>query len=219
MGKIVDLSGRTFGDLKVLEFSGVNSNRKATWLCECKCGNKKIIVSGSLINGLTKSCGCKSAVKKKHGMSNTRIYFIWQHMRQRCSNPKSKDYELYGGRGICVCDDWDADFLKFYTWSINNGYTDNLSIDRINVNGNYEPNNCRWANNEIQSNNKRTTRYLIVNGSKKSLNEWSIISGIAPGTIRRRLYKGLDANDAVFLPIASYRRGGLGGEHVDQGTD
>jgi hypothetical protein len=215
MTKIIDLTGIIFGDLKVIEFSGINKNRKATWLCECKCGNKKIIVSNSLINQLTRSCGCKSAVKRKHGMSNTRLYSIWQHMRQRCGNPKSKDYELYGLRGIRVCNEWDSNFINFYTWAINNGYTDNLSIDRKNVNGNYEPKNCRWASDEIQSNNKRTTKYLTINGTMKCLKEWSNISGNSPSTIRRRLSMGLTAHDAVFLPISFYRRGGLGGENID----
>lgn len=129
------------------------------WKCKCDCGNITIVRHGDLRNGSTVSCGCynyeKESAVKTHGYSRTKLGNVFEGMKQRCNNPKNKNYEKYGGRGIKICTEWLNDPKKFFDWAIKNGYKEGLSIDRIDVNGNYEPDNCRWADNETQCLNQR----------------------------------------------------------------
>lgn len=163
MGKFKDITGQRFGKLKVIEKVDKDKYGHTRWLCECDCGNKKIISGKSLRNGHTQSCGCyhKKQISKlnlKHGKSNLRIHKIWSNIKQRCFNENNLRYQYYGARGITICNEWKDDFMSFYNWAMMNGYKDNLSIDRIDVNGNYEPSNCRWATQSEQNANTRNRK-------------------------------------------------------------
>ena len=173
--KPLDLVGKKFGRLTAIKRVGTQ-NGHVTWLCKCDCGNETVVSASTLKSGYTKSCGClwKDSIyefnhserrkettrkaKTKHGMKGTRIYRILQAMRQRCRNSNVPCFKYYGGRGIAVCDEWEKSFQSFYDWSIANGYSDELTIDRIDVNGNYEPSNCRWVSMAEQNKNKRRNK-------------------------------------------------------------
>lgn len=184
MGHVVDLTGEKFGKLTAIEFAGIGAHKKALWLCECECGTRKIISSNALRRGATKSCGCS-----KHGESRTRLWNIWEGMRERCSIPTSSGYKNYGGRGITVCDEWRNSYSSFKKWALSNGYRDDLTIDRIDVNGNYEPGNCRWSTVKVQNENKRNNRFVCFNGERHTVAGWAKILGINTVTLHDRLYK------------------------------
>lgn len=190
-----DLTGQKFGRLKVLKRCGSTNNKKALWLCECECGSRLKIPTGSLKSGNTKSCGCyqiKRATESniKHNGKGTRIYAIWAGIKSRCLNDNDTAYHHYGGRGITICDEWKNDFMAFRKWALENGYTDDLSIDRIDVNGDYEPSNCRWADGFTQANNMTRNVNITYKGETHTATEWSRITGIPYKTILYRYRKG-----------------------------
>ena len=159
MGKFIDLTNKKFGKLTVIELKGKDTYKHNLWLCKCECGKETIVRGDHLKGNRVTSCGCQ--VKRNHvlhGKYKTRLYKIWENMKQRCYNPKSSRYKDWGGRGIKICDEWLENFMNFYNWAIDNGYADNLSIDRIDNDKNYEPSNCRWATVKEQANNKRAYR-------------------------------------------------------------
>lgn len=174
--RIKDMTGMKFGRLTVISFHGVNKYKSAAWLCKCECGGEKVVDGRSLRRGLTRSCGCLNDEKRretradgkhpnrmKYEVKNERLYRIWKAMKRRCYNKNNADYiKWYGSRGITVCDEWRFDFEKFQTWSMNNGYADNLSIDRIDPDGNYEPSNCRWATASEQVANRRCNKKEVL---------------------------------------------------------
>lgn len=208
-----DLTGQRFGKILVIgvidESGGGGVHKK--WLCRCDCGTEWVVKSSHLVSGQTqcKKCRdknfCKAGVK--HGYSTERLYHIWRGMQKRCYNKNSKSYVQYGGRGIRVCDEWGADskdisgYLVFRNWALSSGYSDDLSIDRIDVDGSYCPDNCRWADFHTQHTNKRNTVILTVDGVTMPLVDWSDKSGIKQSTIRRRIKHGWSAKDAVTIHV------------------
>ena len=173
--KLNDLSGHKFGRLTVM-YRSDNRCKQTYWHCKCECGKEIDVYAQHLLTGKNISCGCVSLerireLNKTHGLSNTRLYDIWCGMKARCFNEKSKSYSIYGGRGITVCNEWKEDFISFYEWSLANGYSDDLSIDRIDADGDYEPSNCRWTDKRTQSINKRNTIYIELFGRKLTLYE------------------------------------------------
>jgi hypothetical protein len=146
---MIDLTGRTFGRLTVLGFSHRGPGRRMYWTCRCLCGAVRKIQSCSLRSGASKSCGCyREQIMRlnslTHGGIYTRLYRTWQNMISRCTYPSQPNYAWYGAKGITVCPSWRHDFAAFRCWALANNYTDQLSIDRIDSEGNYEPSNCRW---------------------------------------------------------------------------
>ena len=145
---------------------------------------------------------CRNAdgsFKSKHGLYGTRLYHIWNGMNARCNNPNSKDYRLYGARGISVCDEW-KDSSKFFAWALNNGYNDSLTLDRIDCDKNYEPNNCRWISNSLQQTNKRNNHFIEFNGETHCISEWARITGIPKVTILLRIKRGWTPVEALMIP-------------------
>jgi hypothetical protein len=191
-----DLTGKRFGKLEVLYLHSHGGNGKSVkWTCKCDCGNVVNIASVNLLRGHTQSCGCfhkerLKASRVKHHMSNTRLYNIWQHMNSRCYKATNKAYSNYGGRGIKVCEEW-KDSANFMEWALNNGYQNNLTIERIDVNGNYEPGNCKWITKKEQGYNKRTSIKITFQGETKCLAEWCRIFGVNYGTAKDRYKSGL----------------------------
>ena len=156
MGKCIDITGQQFGYLSVIERVGSDKSKRATWRCRCKCGNDGV----RLRNGTVQSCGCLQierviAAVQTHGKRRTRIYRIWCAIKSRCNNPKTINYKYYGGRGIHVCKEWIYDFEAFYDWAMSHGYEDDLSIDRIDNDKGYSPDNCRWVTMKEQIINRR----------------------------------------------------------------
>ena len=161
MGKVKDLTGRRFGKLVVKEFAGIK-NGNALWRCECDCGNEYIGTRDHLVSGNTRSCGCLGG-QQHHGMHDTRVYRIFSAMQQRCYNQNHSAYQNYGGRGIKICDEWMNPIngrTKFLEWALSHGYRDDLSIDRIDCNGDYTPENCRWADRSLQGFNRRNANAI-----------------------------------------------------------
>lgn len=189
MKERIDLIGKHFGKLLVLEKLKRQNDSHPYYKCVCECGNTTIVRSNALTCGNTKTCGCSRHESKNttHQMSKTRIYKIWTGMKQRCYNRKSKAYDRYGGRGICMCKEWVNDFEPFFKWSLNNGYSKCLSIDRIDVDGNYEPSNCRWASDKQQSDNKRCNINITMNGKTQDLQQWCDEYGINRSTVNTRV--------------------------------
>lgn len=171
MNKINVKIGDKYNKLTIIEDIGYHvtsgGNKLRLMKCECECGNKVEVTLNQLRSNKTVSCGCFNLEKAgkhfiKHNLSNTRIYRIWKDMLRRCNNPNRRNYKDYGGRGIEVCKEWSDDFMNFYSWSIDNGYNDGLTIERVNVNRNYEPDNCEWITSFQQKSNTRKQKEFLA---------------------------------------------------------
>lgn len=204
-----DLTGQRFGRLVAVSCeirTMASGQKRAYWSCVCDCGETKTIPSASLVTGCSNSCGCFrrefiGRTHKKHGMSGSRLYNIYGGMVSRCHNTADKDYKNYGNRGITVCVEWLADRSTFFGWALANGYSGNLSIDRVNNNKGYSPDNCRWATTVEQSRNKRQNVFIKIKEEVKTTAEWSKDYHIDPSTIWHRISMGWDPVDAVTKPI------------------
>jgi hypothetical protein len=186
-----NLIGKRFGRLTVIDFDHSDTHRNSYWLCECDCGNKSIVTRGGLTSGNTTSCGCynKDRVREStttHGLSRSPLYKAWRDMRSRCENTNATHYHRYGGRGIEVCDEW-KNFENFRDWAEVSGYDSKLTIDRINNNGSYSPDNCRWADRHAQGNNRSTNHIIEYNGQAHNIMEWTKILGVNYSTLWGRL--------------------------------
>lgn len=208
MSKQIDLVGRQFGRLKVIA-RAESEDRHLKWVCECECGRHTTVYGDSLKRGTTKSCGClKSEYLREntgkrfrtHGQSESKIYGVHQNIKKRCYSTNSKDYGLYGGRGIEVCSEWlgENGFENFFKWAMENGYKEGLTIDRKNVNGDYSPDNCRWITNREQQLNKRNSHFLSFNGETKTVAEWAETLGKNDSTLRSRLSAGWSVERALM---------------------
>ena len=207
--KFIDLTGKRYGRLVVIERTK-NKGSKTAWLCKCDCGNEKIVTGDGLNRGNTKSCGCLSKEiarnrQYKHGKTQCRLYNVWYSMKRRCYDKNVKNFNKYGGRGIKVCEEWLNDFLSFYNWAISNGYRDDvergkLTLDRIDNNKGYYPDNCRWVNQKIQNRNKTNLFMITYNGKTLCAQEWAEKLGCRASLIIERIKRGWSIEDAFFLP-------------------
>lgn len=203
--RLIDLTNKRFARLKVLD-RAENLNNQTRWNCICDCGKNVVVHSQALRKGLTKSCGCLSkdnttSRNTSHGLSKHRLYSIYKNMKQRCYNEKRPDYKRYGGKGVRICEEWLNDFQTFYDWAYSNGYKDNLSIDRIDVNGNYHPSNCRWANDETQARNRTNNSIATINGKRKTVTEWANKLNVHHGNVRSRINRGWSPEEALTTPM------------------
>lgn len=199
--RLQDLTNQKFGRLIAIKVSEKRSGRKTYWDCVCDCGKIKTVRTDSLKSGKVRSCGCLKKEQDSinlpngqgvvtHGLSKERIYGIWRGMKSRCQDTDNKKYHNYGGRGINVCKEWQ-DVKIFYKWALENGYEEDLTIERINVNGNYEPSNCTWATWKEQANNKTNSLFIEHEGRVKTLAQWSEDTGIPYGTLKSRMNYGI----------------------------
>ena len=204
-----DIAGQKFGRLLVVEIDTANVNKRIRWICKCDCGNTISVSGGNIKSGHTVSCGCfrteKSKIPKIHGLSQDPLHNVWCLMRRRCYDIRRPEYKYYGGRGIKVCEQWDNNFLPFYQWALSNGYKSNLTIDRIDNDGNYEPLNCRWATMSEQCNNKSSNRLLTYLGKTQNLSQWAIEYNMNPDTLRARIYVyGFSMEKSLTKPSKNY---------------
>ena len=204
---LYDLTNQTFGRLYVesLIKKNINGKTRSFWHCRCECGNYKDVTGADLRGGRVSSCGClwkensllRGKESYKDGRSKERLYKIYRGMKTRCTNPNRDDWKDYGGRGITVCDEWEI-YENFKSWALNNGYSDDLTIDRIDVNKGYCPENCRWVTLKEQARNKRNTVKLTINGIEKSLADWCEEEDKNYSIVLRRKEDGWDDYDCLY---------------------
>lgn len=195
--------GKQFGRWTVVEAVGRKGKSNAlAYMCKCSCGTVKVVNGQKLRNGESRSCGClKTEMHTTHGDSanGSRLYRIWENMKQRCTNPCNSNYHRYGGRGISICEEWLNSYTAFKAWAMQNGYRDSLTLDRIDNDSNYCPDNCRWATRAMQDQNKRQSVIIKIGSVKKCATAWAREYGLKPGTVRSRIHYGW-STDKLFSP-------------------
>ena len=214
ISKLVDLTGQRFGMLTVLhrskDYIFESGRKERMWSCQCDCGNIIDVLGINLKKkNNTTSCGCYKVEKMKaskttHGLSNHQLYHTYQKMKSRCYNRNNKNYKDYGKKGVIICDEWlgENGFVNFYKWSMSHGYSENLSIDRIDVNGNYEPSNCRWTDVITQENNRTNNHIITYNNETMTMAMWARKLGIGYKTLANRILTyGWSIEKAFTTPV------------------
>lgn len=197
--KVENVIGQRFERLVVLENLQIKAHGSTLHRCICDCGNIIEIPLSYLKSKHYRSCGClKRDSHTTHNLSKTRIYEIYNCMLKRCYKENNQAYKDYGGRGITVCDEWKNSFIEFAKWAMKNGYKDDLTIDRIDNNGNYEPSNCRWATKAEQARNTRKNKFFTYNGETKIISEWSRILEIPQTTLFRRIKQNRPIQEIIY---------------------
>ena len=216
MKKHKNIAGQKFGRLTAIKRNGKDNQDLTLWLCKCECGNKITTRLSNLTTGATKSCGCLQKdivtdMKTKHGLSVNdqgeapRLYSIWRNMKQRCNNPNASKYKNYGGKGISFCEEWE-NYKPFHDWAINNGYSDDLTLDRIDNNGDYCPENCRWVTYRQQNLNSSQNHLVTFKGETKTITEWSEILNIKRTTLYSRISKyGWSIKKSFTTPVRGHK--------------
>lgn len=225
INKSKDITGKRFGRLTALFKTENNKRNKAMWVCLCDCGKYVIEQASTLMSGKVNSCGCllkewyahgaeqtgEKSHLYKHGMCYTRINRIYRKIKQRCQNKNSQAYKRYGGRGIRICEEWEKNFISFYEWSIANGYNDSLTIDRIDNDGDYSPDNCRWADMKTQQNNRGNNTIIEIKGIRKTISEWCDEYGTNYRLAYKRIRNGWSPIDALAIPSGVVQHKGCRG--------
>lgn len=217
----IEMRGKKFGRLTVIEYAGTKGRRRTLWKCSCDCGNTVVVDGDHLRSGHTKSCGCinKERIAKlnyKNGFANTRLQYAYLNMKNRCLRKNHHEYSYYGARGITICDEWLGckGFENFCVWAISNGYRDDLSIDRIDNDKGYSPDNCRWVDRFVQANNKRNNRYVKINSEigtvanmarKYNIDYWNLLH-YAKGGMNCK-YPGLKIEVVKNAELQEYCKG------------
>lgn len=214
--KIKDLSGKRFGMITVLS-EYIIKEKRVYWYCKCDCGKIFLRRSDIIQRSDVKSCGCYQKINNKvigtkHGDGSkkskyNRLYHCWQSMKDRCYNSNNPQFKDWGGRGIIVCDEWVSDYVNFKEWALSKGYSDNLTLDRIKVNGNYSPNNCKWSTKAEQNKNTRKCKHILYNGKDYTIPELALLLNISDDTVRYWLIeKGKDID--YLVERFKYKQGG-----------
>lgn len=218
---IEDLTCKRFGKLVVTgrapDKFNKDGTRRIAWYCDCDCGTKNYIVDGASLRNTkrgTKSCGClikdinssNPGHNRRHNMCRTRLYAIWCNMKTRCTNSNNAKYERYGGRGISICNEWIYNFDNFKNWAYKTGYNDSLTLDRIDYDGNYCPENRRWATQKMQQNNRSSNAILQYNNKRKTVAEWANVFNIKYQTLLSRLRRGWEVEKALTTPVRNRHR-------------
>lgn len=204
MCRLKDMEGFEFNGCKVISRAGVDKWGQATWECLCECGNTFVATGGNIRSGNTNSCGCFKVTKTReinttHGDSRTRLYNIWYGIKRRCYSPSHGSYKHYGKRGITMSEEWKSDYNSFKCWALSNGYEEDLTIDRIDNDGNYTASNCRWVDMKTQGRNRRGNRFIKYDGRDVTLAELIEMTGLPESTVRNRLAKGIPLNSPRYF--------------------
>jgi hypothetical protein len=211
MTALIDITGKKYGMLTVIRRAENAPNGIVRWECKCDCGNVVIVRGGNLKNGSVKSCGCliniSNKSRSKHGMSQTRLYQIWINMKARCYHKTHPSYKTYGARGIKICNEWLDSFLTFAEWALANGYQDDLTIERIDNDKNYEPDNCKWIDLKNQANNRGSNIKITYKNETQNLSEWCKIYNKDYRLVYNRIHKyKWSFERAIFEPVHIEKR-------------